>query len=121
MEKVDAKLQDLEENEKARVARTYRKPKLLMGDIELSPESARRLQEWEAREGLAKRSRDGTTKVARTVALDPGELASLIPAQRRSGKRLVAYYRELGVKYERAARYPWLPVEPDPPEPPMPN
>ncbi len=24
---------------------------------------------------------------------------------------------ELARKYERAARYPWLPVEPDPPEP----
>jgi hypothetical protein len=26
-------------------------------------------------------------------------------------------YQSLGEKYERAARYPWLPVEPDPPEP----
>ena len=27
------------------------------------------------------------------------------------------YYRSLRLKYERAARYPWLPVAPDPPEP----
>jgi hypothetical protein len=28
-----------------------------------------------------------------------------------------SYHRDLAAKYERAARYPWLPVEPDPPEP----
>jgi hypothetical protein len=28
-----------------------------------------------------------------------------------------AYHTALVQKYERAARYPWLPVEPDPPEP----
>jgi hypothetical protein len=27
------------------------------------------------------------------------------------------YDIEMELKYERAARYPWLPVEPDPPEP----
>ena len=27
------------------------------------------------------------------------------------------YHAGLAAKYERAARYPWLPVEPDPPEP----
>lgn len=30
---------------------------------------------------------------------------------------LLAYHTSLRQKYERAARYPWLPVEPDPPEP----
>jgi hypothetical protein len=29
----------------------------------------------------------------------------------------VEWHRRLGVKYRRAARSPWLPVEPDPPEP----
>jgi hypothetical protein len=33
------------------------------------------------------------------------------------GERMAAYYTLLRVKYERAARYPWLPVAPDPPEP----
>ena len=28
-----------------------------------------------------------------------------------------AYHKELKNKYEHAARYPWLPVEPDPPMP----
>lgn len=27
------------------------------------------------------------------------------------------WHKDLQKKYERAARYPWLPVEPDPPEP----
>jgi hypothetical protein len=32
-------------------------------------------------------------------------------------RRLAEYAHNLRMKYERAARYPWLPVEPDPPEP----
>jgi hypothetical protein len=39
----------------------------------------------------------------------------------RAGERryraLARYHVELRRKYERAARYPWLPVAPDPPEP----
>lgn len=31
--------------------------------------------------------------------------------------RVIDYHSQLARKYERAARYPWLPVEPDPPEP----
>jgi hypothetical protein len=31
--------------------------------------------------------------------------------------RVVAYYTRMARKYEYAARYPWLPVEADPPEP----
>jgi hypothetical protein len=31
--------------------------------------------------------------------------------------RLAAYHAELRRKYEYAARYPWLSVEPDPPKP----
>jgi hypothetical protein len=37
--------------------------------------------------------------------------------ERASLKRLEAYHAEMKQKYERAARYPWLPVEPEPPEP----
>jgi hypothetical protein len=29
----------------------------------------------------------------------------------------IAYHAAMAHKYEHAARYPWLPVEPDPPEP----
>ena len=32
-------------------------------------------------------------------------------------ERQTAYYESMARKYERAARYPWLPVEPDPPMP----
>jgi hypothetical protein len=32
------------------------------------------------------------------------------------GEQMADYHRKLRIKYERAARYPWLPVEPDPPE-----
>ena len=35
----------------------------------------------------------------------------------RAPVRFVYYSRRLAEKYEHAARYPWLPVAPDPPEP----
>jgi hypothetical protein len=44
------------------------------------------------------------------------ELAALLPPL-RSSAWLAAYHAELRRKYEHAARYPWLPVEPDTPEP----
>jgi hypothetical protein len=37
--------------------------------------------------------------------------------ERASLKRLEAYHAAMTAKYEHAARYPWLPVAPDPPEP----
>ncbi len=33
-------------------------------------------------------------------------------------RALIQYYSRMEAKYERAARYPWLPVTPDPPDPP---
>ena len=35
-----------------------------------------------------------------------------------SSGRTADYYADLKIKYERAARYPWLRVEPDTPPPP---
>jgi hypothetical protein len=32
-------------------------------------------------------------------------------------RRLFFHYRRMRQKYEHVARYPWLPVQPDPPEP----
>jgi hypothetical protein len=32
-------------------------------------------------------------------------------------REVTDFHVKLRLKYERAARYPWLPVEPDPPEP----
>src|SRR5436309_1037307 len=43
----------------------------------------------------------------------PHMLRAYVPL--RSGR--AAYYAALRRKYERAARYPWLPVAPDPPPP----
>jgi hypothetical protein len=37
--------------------------------------------------------------------------------QRQNLKKHVERWAALARKYERAARYPWLPVEPDPPAP----
>jgi hypothetical protein len=47
-------------------------------------------------------------------------LVPLLDEQRRIVAGLVRkifYHESLARRYERAARYPWLPVEPDPPEP----
>jgi hypothetical protein len=44
--------------------------------------------------------------------------AFLLGSQRRPlPERKVPHHEALRRKYERAAGYPWLPVEPDPPEP----
>jgi hypothetical protein len=39
------------------------------------------------------------------------------PQRVARGEQMATYHRGLRIKYERAARYPWLPVAPDPPEP----
>jgi hypothetical protein len=39
------------------------------------------------------------------------------PQRVARGEQMAAYHKSLKLKYERAARYPWLPVEPDPPMP----
>ena len=46
-----------------------------------------------------------------------GEIWSDAIAYARRCRRLVPYHAALRHKYEHAARTPWLPVEPDPPEP----
>jgi hypothetical protein len=57
------------------------------------------------------------------LGVDPLPLEPVPPAgpgaarYLRREKALVRYHSELTAKYERAARYPWLPVTPDPPEP----
>jgi hypothetical protein len=39
------------------------------------------------------------------------------PQRVARGEQMAAYYKALKLKYQRAARYPWLSVEPDPPIP----
>jgi hypothetical protein len=43
------------------------------------------------------------------------------PQRVARGEQMAAYHRALKSKYEQAARYPWLPVERDPPEPEPPD
>jgi hypothetical protein len=52
--------------------------------------------------------------LARDEVAQAGEV---LARRRHEEKRLADYHAKLRKKYERAARYPWLPVEPDPPEP----
>jgi hypothetical protein len=39
------------------------------------------------------------------------------PAKSELSRNRVAYHARLRVKYERAARYPWLPIDADSPSP----
>jgi hypothetical protein len=48
---------------------------------------------------------------SKKLSAGPEASASLAALMAESARRA----SELGRKYERAARYPWLPVEPDPP------
>jgi hypothetical protein len=54
---------------------------------------------------------------------DPAPLEDMPPAAQGPvryllrSKMLMTYHRALRAKYERAARRPWLPVPPDPPDP----
>jgi hypothetical protein len=47
----------------------------------------------------------------------PEELRKAEEVAHSSWERKIDYHANLRRKYERAARYPWLPVAPDPPEP----
>jgi hypothetical protein len=53
------------------------------------------------------------------VNLRMAEQSCRSPSYRDAVQDLTAakHLGQLAEKYERAARYPWLPVEPDPPEP----
>jgi hypothetical protein len=44
-------------------------------------------------------------------------LAAPLPADLVSLRDEYIYFQRMRTKYQYAARYPWLPVEPDPPEP----
>jgi hypothetical protein len=54
-------------------------------------------------------------------AIQPREEAELVEGMRAEWKRRADYHAAMRHKYERAAMYPWLVVEPDPPEPPEPE
>ncbi len=44
-------------------------------------------------------------------------IIKLIELHHEWERRWKEHYRDLSLKYRRAARFPWLPVDPDPPEP----
>jgi hypothetical protein len=55
---------------------------------------------------------------------DVEKLRSMVEPQRQNAirlSRMIAYHAAMARKYEDAARYAWLPVEPDPPEPEWPE
>jgi hypothetical protein len=58
---------------------------------------------------------------------DPMSLDGVSPTARgplgdiRRAKAMWSYHMSLSWKYQSAARYPWLPVAPDPPEPGLPE
>jgi hypothetical protein len=54
----------------------------------------------------------------RSAAADFERQLAKSPQSRRF-RHMQAYFEQLRLKYERAARYPWLSVEPDPPSPDM--
>jgi hypothetical protein len=45
------------------------------------------------------------------------KMAEIGRRERESAEARASYHAGLKRKYEEAARYPWLPVDPDPPEP----
>jgi hypothetical protein len=48
---------------------------------------------------------------------DPFFSLEVMQDQVKTGRIWLEYYRGLTAKYKHAAHYPWLPVEPDPPDP----
>jgi hypothetical protein len=51
------------------------------------------------------------------VGWRPEEVAELVEQMRAIWQRRADYHTAMRRKYERAAMYPWLAVESDPPEP----
>ena len=59
-----------------------------------------------------------------TLGVDEHLRATVEPQKRSASEDrkahllgVIAFHEAMARKYEHAARYPWLPVEPDPPEP----
>jgi len=56
-------------------------------------------------------------RLARGTHLDFEDGTPPVPATSEPALRMIARMEQLAKRYRRAARYPWLPVAPDPPEP----
>jgi hypothetical protein len=78
---------------------------------------------------MAKRSSEFRTMAEEQANSEAGSLeyaddASGVNGDRQRvarGEQMAASHQALKIKHERDARYPWLPVEPDPPEPTLPE
>jgi hypothetical protein len=63
-------------------------------------------------------SHSDAEELSRAYADDArGQPGPIAPQRVAWGEVLAAYHAAMSRKYERAARYPWLPVAPDPPPP----
>ena len=62
--------------------------------------------------GLRQSAASGNAAFLHPTPTGPGT-----PMTQAMSLRWAEYYAGLRAKYEHAALYPWLPVEPDPPEP----
>jgi hypothetical protein len=79
----------------------------IVGEVIRELRLTRRHHEWANGYRLAEAINRGDR-----VALPGG-----MTVQSAGSPRLADYYAEMRWKYERASRYPWLSVEPDPPQP----
>ena len=74
---------------------------------------------------MLRRSREFGSRAEEQADFEAGSLEYADDARGERGDRqrvergelMATYHRGLKLKYERAARFPWLPVAPDPPEP----
>ena len=105
------------------------------GSIEITREFARLRQlshnYWVKSRRIAGRERMVRSGAAISHAAWVAQVQDIERTERRTGgwfkmgrpyapdrcKRLIPYFLALRLKYERAARFPWLHVEPDPPTP----
>jgi hypothetical protein len=71
----------------------------------------------EQAEMWTRRARDAGSKTAAQAVEDTAPGIAPYEAAARAAGATADNHDLLARKYERAARYPWLPVEPDPPQP----
>ncbi len=62
-------------------------------------------------------NRTGLRAEYEAIARDCDKYASAAIEDAASWRRKASHYAAMALKYEKAARYPWLPVAPDLPEP----
>ncbi len=74
-------------------------------------------QEWTKKHGRAGIPFDLPPVPPSELLKSDAEIIAEIDDEAKRRREKIEWYRPRRLKYERAARYPWLPVAPDPPEP----